>query len=104
MASNWDDGIQHLRSAMAIDPSSAEAHNTLGSIYLRQYNLPEARNEFQEAVRLKSDFIFAHFNLGLAQRGLGDIDSARSEFEKALAGDPNFTAAREALNRLPAPR
>lgn len=101
LAGNWDEGVQHLRAAMAVDPNSAEAHNTLGSIRLRQHDFAEARTELQEAVRLKSDFAWAHYNLGLALRALGEVEPARSEFEKALASNPEFSAAREALDQLP---
>jgi tetratricopeptide (TPR) repeat protein len=101
MTNQWDEGIQHVRSALAVDPYSAEAHNTLGSIFLRKQDFLGARTELQEAVRLKPDFVFAHYNLGLADRALGNSESARQDFEKALAIDPKFTPAQSALDRLP---
>jgi hypothetical protein len=64
-----------------VDSSSPEAHNTLGSIFLRKQD--------------------SHYNLGLAQRALGDRESARQEFGTALAIDSQFAAARSALDRLP---
>ena len=74
MTNQWEEGIQHLRNALAIDPNSAEAHNTLGGIFLRKQDFLEARTELQEAVRLKPDFVFAHYNLGLATAHLGMED------------------------------
>jgi tetratricopeptide (TPR) repeat protein len=68
---------------------------------LRKQDFLAARIELQEAVRLKPDFVFAHYNLGLAHRALGDGKSARQEFERTLAIDPQFTAAQSALGRLP---
>ena len=39
----WEDGERHLRAALKSDPLSAEAHNTLGSLYLRRQDLLRAR-------------------------------------------------------------
>src|SRR5262249_54653504 len=36
---HWDEGQQHLIKATEIDPESSEAHNTLGSLYLRKTDL-----------------------------------------------------------------
>ena len=101
MTGQWDEGVQHLRRALAVDVASPEAHNTLGSIFLRKQDFIGARAELQEAIRLKPDFAFAHYNLGLAHRALGDGGSARQEFETVLAIDPQFAAARSAIDRLP---
>jgi Tfp pilus assembly protein PilF len=49
-------------AALKTDPSSPEAHNTLGGIYLRQGKSQSAPNQFEEAIRLNPDFAAAHFN------------------------------------------
>jgi hypothetical protein len=67
-----------------VDSSSTEAHNphnTLGSVFLRKQD--------------------SHYNLGPAQRALGDRESARQELGTALAIDSQFAAASSGLARLP---
>ena len=87
-------------SSLTTNPDSAEAHNTLGSIYVRKGDPESARGEFEEAIRLKADYAWAHYNLGLVYRVLREPEAARTEFQKALVADPEFRAARDALTHL----
>ena len=89
-----------MQAALGADPSSADAHNALGSVYLRKGNLERARDEFTEAVRLAPESAWAHYNLGLVFRGQGRSDEAAHEFRLALASDPQLRAARKALESL----
>ncbi|MEN9837348.1 MAG: hypothetical protein RLZ79_1016, partial [Pseudomonadota bacterium] len=41
----------------------------------------------------------AHYWSGRCARDAGDTTTARAEFEKALALDPNLTVAKKALGR-----
>ena len=96
----WEDGERHLRAALESDPQSAEAHNTLGSLYLRRQDLLRARDEFTAAIRLDPKFAWGHYNLGLTfHQQKRDAEAAR-EFHAALEADPQFRAARIALDRL----
>jgi len=89
-----------LKSAVKTDPESAEAHNTLGSVYLYKNNLDEAADEFIEAMRLDPRLAGAHYNLGLVRAKQGRKPEAVREFQAALSVDPKFQAAQEALTRI----
>ncbi len=55
---------------------------------------PEAAiPHFEEALRLKPDYVDAHNNLGVVLAGAGRVQEAISHFEAALRIDPNSADA-----------
>jgi tetratricopeptide (TPR) repeat protein len=63
----FDDAIAHYRKALEIKPDYAEAIA-----------------HFQKALAIKPDFELAHYNFGLVLAGLGRVDDAIAQFQKAL--------------------
>jgi tetratricopeptide (TPR) repeat protein len=91
----------YFRLALRDDPSSAEAHYGLGSVYLKQDNPNEARASFQQAVRLNASYPDtrpnAWNNLGLLDLRDGRADDAIGCFEEALRANPGHWIALENL-------
>ena len=58
-----------------------------------QENFEKAELEFKKAIKLKSDFTIAYYNLGFILRNLGRLKEAESFNQKALEIDPQFTDA-----------
>ena len=65
------EAIDCFRNALELDPGSADAHNDLGVALARAKRVPEAREQFQEAVRIQPDFEEARDNLERAETSLG---------------------------------
>lgn len=63
-------------------------------------NRAEAERLLGELVLLHPDFAGPHVNLALVYREDGRDEAARAELERALAIDPNHTAANNALGML----
>jgi len=81
--------------------ANATACMTLGGLYLLQ-NQPEKSIPLLEtSVALKPDSIRALFYLGEAYRRMNRWEDARKLYLDALAIDPEFLPAREAVERLP---
>lgn len=60
-----------------------------GSAFLRIGRTEEARASFAESARRAGPIAAVHRNLGLAYLDLGDLDSAKTQFERALAIEPD---------------
>ena len=70
-----------LESAVTLDPSFAEAHLELGSLYSARSKYPEAIEQYRSAVRLKPGLAAAHYRLAQAYTRTGDKVAAQSELE-----------------------
>jgi Flp pilus assembly protein TadD len=63
-------------------------------------NLGEAQDQVRWALRTDSDSAEAHNLLGNIYLNRHELDDARAEFKETLRLDPDFKAARAALDRL----
>jgi tetratricopeptide (TPR) repeat protein len=90
-----------FRLALRDDPSSAEAHYGLGSVYLKQEKLTQARASLEQAVRFDGGFAEtrpnAWNNLGLLATREGQTETAIGYFREALRVSPDYWIALENL-------
>ncbi len=89
--------IAHLREALRIDPSSAEAHYALGNV-LAVSGEPEQEAEavvhYENALRLNPDHFRAHYNLGTVLMDVpGRQADAIAHLEEALKIQPDSLEA-----------
>lgn len=79
-----------FHSALAQDPTYAEAHNNLGGVLWQQNQKPSALQEFEAAVRSQPGFAKALNNLGNALINSGDLQGGIMDLRAALAAQPAF--------------
>jgi tetratricopeptide (TPR) repeat protein len=89
-----------LARALRLDPDSAEPHNNLGALRLRQGRMHEAVELFEKAVTLKPGFGTASLNLGGTLARLDRVDEAIPHYQAALAERPSLVAAHYDLGVL----
>lgn len=83
-----------LLKAVELNPKFIEAPLVnLGSIYIDLGEYPAAIDALKKVTDKRSDWIFAHYALGVAYRKNNDIPNAITYFRKATDKDPNFVAA-----------
>jgi tetratricopeptide (TPR) repeat protein len=76
--------VEHLlRSAIALDPSFAEAHFQLGVLLAAQGQTQAAASELERAVALEPGWAEAHYRLAQVDRRMGEIAKAQSETEQS---------------------
>ena len=83
----WADTIREFPHRIAI------AYNGLGNALADQGKLNEAIPHYREAIRLKDDFVGAHYNLGLALATQGKLDEAIAHFREAIRLDEEHSDA-----------
>jgi cellulose synthase operon protein C len=98
-AGQYQEASDAFKAAVDADPKNAALHVRWGRLFLERYTLSEAAVEFGKALELKADYPPAL--LGQALVAAESYDSKAMELvEKALAGDPKLTEARQVLARL----
>ena len=87
--------------AARADPSSAEAQYGIGSVYLKQEKIREARGSFSGAVKLNASYpdtrTNSYNNLGLIAAREGKTEEAIGYFQEALRLNPEHFIALENL-------
>lgn len=83
-----DEAIAAFRTALRIEPYSADARNDLGVALARAGRLSEAMPEFEEAARLNPDRADVHNNLGNGFVQLGRLDDGIAQYREALRIEP----------------
>lgn len=128
-ADNW--ALQAYQQAVILSPQDPQLRVDLGGLYFalatttiaddgtvgeepgenvptvpdtRQANLLRAISVFQDAARLKPDFVAAHFNLALAYKEADRNDLALQEFETTLSlldeGTEDYNRVSEEIDSL----
>jgi tetratricopeptide (TPR) repeat protein len=88
-----------LRSKQSIDsmlsayPDSARAHQALGENYFVLRQMPQAENEFREALKLQPNLPEVHLELGLVYAGASQWDKAEQEFRAQTKLQPGNAEA-----------
>ncbi len=88
-----DEAVQHLESALRLQPDYAEGENNLGLCLLEADLCGAAIPHFESAVRLQPGMIQAHNNLALCLTRTGQYGSAISHLETALRINPSYPEA-----------
>ena len=71
--------------------------NILGVCYQSIGQLQEASQAFLNAIKIKSDYTEAHFNLGLIYQQLNKLDSAVKAYKNVISLTPNYPSAHNNL-------
>ena len=82
------------RRALKLDPELAEAHSSMGYVYLDQERGPSALRHLRRAVELKPSYAQAHHWLGLLYLSLGRVEAARKHTSLAVELNAQHFAAR----------
>jgi len=88
----YEDAIDALEKAIAVNPQNEHYHYHLGEIYLKQKKYHEAIKKFRQAIKLNMVYKEAYYNLGMAQQKIGCDKEAVAAFERFLRFYPDHVA------------
>lgn len=99
---HFEEAIQECQKAIAIDPEFGNPYNDIGAYLINLGKLDEAIPWLEKAVRAGryDSYHFPHCNLGRVYAAKGMLKKAVEEFEKALAIEPNYTFAQQAIEAI----
>ncbi|MDP2682660.1 MAG: tetratricopeptide repeat protein [Deltaproteobacteria bacterium] len=89
----WDAAIEAFASAIALNPSYAEAYGNLGVAYANKGQFDKAIENYNKSIALNPSYAEAYNNLGAAYSDKGQIDRAIENLNKAIALNPNYVDA-----------
>jgi arylsulfatase A-like enzyme/Tfp pilus assembly protein PilF len=95
-----DSTIAYLERASHAAPDDAKVLQNLGNAYRQAGMVAEAAGAFEAAVKIEPDNVMALFGLAATRAQQGDRQGSVALLERILRLDPNFTPARQALERL----
>ena len=89
LAKKDTDAATSLWEAIYLSPTSLQAFNAIGIVYLVRGDLPQSVVLHSWAAILKADNEIAHYNLSLAYQRLNQYDLAIAYAQKAIELEPN---------------
>ena len=89
----FQEAMRCLSVAVALRPTSAGVHVSVGNTLKHQGDLEVAIAEFRTAVRHDPGYALAHNNLGVVLNDHGDVEEAIREYQAALQLEPDFSTA-----------
>ncbi|MDH4264423.1 MAG: tetratricopeptide repeat protein [Deltaproteobacteria bacterium] len=95
-----DEAIVELQKSLEMSPDYTEAHFDLGRIYALKGDMNRAMAEFGIIFRAEPQYAFYHFELGRIFEGMKATDRAKKEYSRALQLNPDFTQAKQALQKI----
>jgi tetratricopeptide (TPR) repeat protein len=102
MRGGYEEAIELCKEATALDSDFGNPWNDIGAYLLALERYAEAIPFLEQALRSPRylTYHYAHYNLGRAYEKLTDLEHARRKYLDALAQEPTYLLAREALERL----
>jgi predicted TPR repeat methyltransferase len=88
-----DIAVDVLRSAIAVNGTSAVCQNNMGLALAALGRLDEAGAHFTQAVALDPTLVAAHVSLGNTLKAAGDLAGAAACYRRALALEPRYAVA-----------
>jgi len=86
----WRDAVTLFQHAIKVTTGNCLAHNNLGAALAREGKLDAALIEYEEALRIKPQYVDALFNMGHLLAVRGKNDEAERFYRNALLIKPDF--------------
>jgi tetratricopeptide (TPR) repeat protein len=94
--SHWKNSITLFENAVRVTENNYLAHNNLGTAYGR-VDLDAAIYNYKAALKIKRDYVVAHYNLGNVLAKKGNIDEAIVHYQEAVRIKPDYAKAHNNL-------
>ncbi|HEX4227781.1 MAG TPA: tetratricopeptide repeat-containing glycosyltransferase family protein [Bryobacteraceae bacterium] len=105
---HFEESLALLKQAIGCNPSSADAHNSLGNTLNSLGRSEEAVDQYRCALALRPDYPEAYVNLGNSLKGLNRVKEAAVCYSSAIGLRPQYAEAHSnlgiALLRLDRPQ
>jgi Tfp pilus assembly protein PilF len=96
------EAIEECKLAIEVDPEFGNPYNDIGAYLIGMEKYDEAIPWLEQAMEAKryEPRHFPYFNLGRVYQAKGFLSRAKELFQKALEIEPDYTLARQSLDKL----
>ena len=101
---DYESAMQHIAMAQSLEPENAEAFYQKGVVFGFQGKTDEAINSLKSCLEFQSDYVYAHYFIGLAYNQLRRMDLAVEHLDKFLFLAPEAPEAEQVRRLLSALR
>ncbi len=84
----YDESLKYFNQSLKIDDSNVGTKVFIAKVYLKTQRFNDAKQLLSKVVKQYPSSFEGSFNLGLANKGLGDYSAAAEAFEKAVEINP----------------
>ncbi|MGD8569392.1 MAG: tetratricopeptide repeat protein [Gammaproteobacteria bacterium] len=95
-----DLALKHAKTAVKLEPDSADYLDTLASVYNAQGKYKQAIPILEKAISINPNMPEIHYHLGISRQNLGMSKQAAEAFNAALKLNPDFENSKDAKKRL----
>ena len=99
---SFAESIDFLTQAVAEDPLDIDAYLYLAFAYVHQGDFEKCVSVLEQAADAAPTSAQVHYNLGVAYHKANNLTQAKDEYFRALGLDPNYAAAKAAVDKLSA--
>ena len=96
----YQQAIDALQNAIALDADLVDAHYNLGYAYVEQGHYDQAIPHLERAIAIAPNLKRAHYNLARAYRESGNLEAATHAVTETLRLDSNYQRAHELANLI----
>ncbi|HLP18886.1 MAG TPA: tetratricopeptide repeat protein [Chitinophagales bacterium] len=89
----WHDDLSLWNDAVMKNSQSSKAYCNRGTAYYNAGRLPEATEDFSNAIRLKANYPDALYNRGLTYLNMNKLPEAIEDFTNAVRYSPDYVTA-----------
>src|SRR6185369_10003294 len=93
-------GIEGVLHSLKSDPGNARTWNALGGMLIAVGRTADAKDAYRRATEVSPEGAEGWYNLGICLRNENDFEGAIASLREALARDPDYSRAHEALGML----
>lgn len=89
-----------LNELLESGTESLNVFNTLGVLFRKKGDPPEALKQYHKALKVHPDEPYIYYNIGRLHLDMKNMDEAKKAFEQALEKDPAFDEAKQVIKAI----
>lgn len=97
---DFDEAMKYYKQALELDKNNEYIHNSIASLYRENGEYVSAKMHLTESLEIDDQNSVTYYNYGNLLVDMNHFDEAKTMYSKAIEINPDFTEAKEELEKL----